>query len=596
MIGKEKNRKHLYFSGNYAPIYTVQHAYPCEVQGTIPEEFLGGQYVRNGSNSLQDDDRRDLHWFDGDGMLSGVFFRRMSGSKVQQPLYSNRYILTDVHCAKAEYPHISPIISSATTLLSPMVSPLKVFMGMLRTMALMLSSFLGFVVRPIRRISTANTNILYHDGRVLATMETGPPMRVYLPSLSTVGWFTGSSAEGEPPDETMGPSIGGPGIEGFHNEMTTAHPHSDYQTGELLLFHSTFIFPFVHYSIISSGCAGKHGSYLNQPVPGFTSGKMMHDFGVSRKHTIMLDVPLSMDPTNITHNKPAIEYDPHGRTRFGVFPRYCPPQIQWYETDPCCIFHTVNSWDESVPWGTRVHMLVCRMNSAAPIYHMGDLDAPAEANHENPECRLYYYQFPADKSSTITEQWALSAIPFEFPHVPRHIEMTAARFVYGCSMSEGNFATRQKSSVKIDCLVKIDVRHLLQVAEAHPPTQITGCVDQRSINEILAINDANDPIQVFALPYGWYAQECSFVPRKDGISEDDGWLVTYVFDESQLDANGNAPATSRSELWIIDARNMRDIVARVLLPQRVPYGMHGDWFSEEQILNQREVAEFRSLD
>ncbi|KAB8248095.1 carotenoid oxygenase [Aspergillus flavus] len=596
MIGKEKNRKHLYFSGNYAPIYTVQHAYPCEVQGTIPEEFLGGQYVRNGSNSLQDDDRRDLHWFDGDGMLSGVFFRRMSGSKVQQPLYSNRYILTDVHCATAEYPHISPIISSATTLLSPMVSPLKVFMGMLRTMALMLSSFLGFVVRPIRRISTANTNILYHDGRVLATMETGPPMRVYLPSLSTVGWFTGSSAEGEPPDETMGPSIGGPGIEGFHNEMTTAHPHSDYQTGELLLFHSTFIFPFVHYSIISSGCAGKHGSYLNQPVPGFTSGKMMHDFGVSRKHTIMLDVPLSMDPTNITHNKPAIEYDPHGRTRFGVFPRYCPPQIQWYETDPCCIFHTVNSWDESVPWGTRVHMLVCRMNSAAPIYHMGDLDAPAEANHENPECRLYYYQFPADKSSTITEQWALSAIPFEFPHVPRHIEMTAARFVYGCSMSEGNFATRQKSSVKIDCLVKIDVRHLLQVAEAHPPTQITGCVDQRSINEILATNDANDPIQVFALPYGWYAQECSFVPRKDGISEDDGWLVTYVFDESQLDANGNAPATSRSELWIIDARNMRDIVARVLLPQRVPYGMHGDWFSEEQILNQREVAEFRSLD
>ncbi|KAE8415082.1 carotenoid oxygenase [Aspergillus pseudocaelatus] len=561
MTGKENSRKHPYFSGNYAPIYTVQHAHPCEVQGTLPEEFLGGQYVRNGSNSLQDDDRRDLHWFDGDGMLSGVFFKRMPGSKVQQPLYSNRYILTDVHCATAEYPHISPILSSATTLLSPMVSPLKVFMGMLRTMALMLSSFLGFVDRPIRRISTSNTNILYHDGRALATMETGPPMRVYLPSLNTVGWFTGSSAEGEATDQIMEPSISGPGIERFHNEMTTAHPHCDYQTGELLLFHSTFIFPFVHYSIISPGWNGKHGSYLNQPVPGFTSGKMIHDFGVSRKHTIMLDIPISMDPTNITRNKPAIQYDPHGRTRFGVFPRYCPARIQWYETDSCCIFHTVNSWDESVPWGTRVHML-----------------------------------FPADRSSAITEQWALSAIPFEFPQVPRHLEMTAAQFVYGCSMSKGNFATRQKSSVKIDCLVKIDVQHLLQAAEVQPPTQITGCVDQRSINEILATNDVNDPIQVFALPYGWYAQECSFVPRRDGTSEDDGWLVTYVFDESQLDSNGNAPATSRSELWIIDARNMRDIVARVLLPQRVPYGMHGDWFSEEQILNQREVAEFRSLD
>ena len=323
---------------------------------------------------------------------------------------------------------------------------------------------------------------------------------------------------------------------------------------------------------------------------------MIHDFGVSRKHTIMVDMPLALDPTNITRNKPAIQYDPHSCTRFGVFPRYCPAQIQWYGTDPCCIFHTVNSWDESVPWGTRVHMLVCRMNSVSPLYHMGDLDAPAEATHPNPECQLYYYQFPADGSNNISEQWALSAIPFEFPHVPRHLEMTAARFVYGCSMSEGNFAMKQKSSVKIDCLVKIDIHRLLKVAESQPPTQINGCVDQRSISKILAMNNVDDPIQVFALPYGWYAQECSFVPRKDGTSEDDGWLVTYVFDEAQLDANGNAPTTSRSELWIIDARNMRDIVARVLLPQRVPYGMHGDWFSEEQILNQREVAEFRSLD
>ncbi|KAE8379184.1 carotenoid oxygenase, partial [Aspergillus bertholletiae] len=591
---RKKNHKHPYLSGNYAPIYTIQQARPCAVRGRIPEEFLGGQYVRNGSNSLQDDDRRDLHWFDGDGMLSGVFFKRESGLKEPQPLYWNRYILTDVHCATAKCPRISPILSSITTLTDPMMSPLKVFIGLLRTLALILLSYLGFIARPIRRISTANTNIVYHDGRVLATMGSGPPMRVYLPSLNTVGWFTGSRAEGEAPGKIMGPAFDGPGIEGFSNEMTTAHPHNDYQTGELLLFHSTLIFPFVHYSIISSG-ADKHQSYLSQPVPGFTSGKIIHDFGVSRKHTIMLDIPLSLDPTNIICSKPVLQYNPHGRTRLGVFPRYCPAQIQWYETDPCCIFHTVNSWDESTPGGIRVHMLVCRMNSASPLYHMGDLDAPTETTNDDPECRLCYYQFPLDRSGVITEQWALSAIPFEFPHVPRHLEMTAAQFVYGCSMREGNFTSRQKSSVKIDCLIKINVQHLLWMGKVQPPTQVTGCVDQRSINEILATNNADDPIQVFALPSGWYAQECSFVPRTGGTSEDDGWLVTYVFDESQLEADGNAPETSRSELWIIDARNMRDIVARVLLPQRVPYGMHGDWFSEEQILNQHEVVEFRSL-
>jgi carotenoid cleavage dioxygenase-like enzyme len=35
-------------------------------------------------------------------------------------------------------------------------------------------------------------------------------------------------------------------------------------------------------------------------------------------------------------------------------------------------------------------------------------------------------------------------------------------------------------------------------------------------------------MQVFALPDGWYAQECRFVPRQgEGLAEDDGFLLTY---------------------------------------------------------------------
>jgi hypothetical protein len=40
---------------------------------------------------------------------------------------------------------------------------------------------------------------------------------------------------------------------------------------------------------------------------------------------------------------------------------------------------------------------------------------------------------------------------------------------------------------------------------------------------------------------------------------------------------------------------MKTVVARVKLPQRVPYGLHGNWFSEEEILNQRPVERIRSL-
>ena len=41
---------------------------------------------------------------------------------------------------------------------------------------------------------------------------------------------------------------------------------------------------------------------------------------------------------------------------------------------------------------------------------------------------------------------------------------------------------------------------------------------------------------------------------------------------------------------------MTDIVARIRLPQRVPYGLHGSWFSEEEVLGQRPYTGLRRLE
>lgn len=78
-------------------------------------------------------------------------------------------------------------------------------------------------------------------------------------------------------------------------------------------------------------------------------------------------------------------------------------------------------------------------------------------------------------------------------------------------------------------------------------------------------------------PNRW-AGEGVFVPRPGASAEDDGWVVTYVYD-------GN---TGGSEFVVIDALNMESApLARVPLPQRVPYGFHGAWISEERIASQR---------
>lgn len=559
---------------------------------------------------------RDAHWFDGDGMLSGVAFRRRPYGVVE-PAFVNQYILTDVFISSLTTPTLrTPILPSIATLVNPLSSLIAIILRIFRTILLVALSHLPGSCQAIKKISVANTSILYHDGRALATCESGPPMRVSLPGLETIGWYNGQTSENEAGRSSRpdGEVLGGEGPLGWMKEWTTAHPRVDPKTDELLMFHSTFAPPYVHYSIVPSAASQSprpsriQPPRLNAPIPGIASPKMMHDFGVSATHSVIMDLPLSLDPLNLARNQPVVSYDPTSKSRFGVFPRHHPSLIRWFETSPCCIFHTANTWDTTTPTPngpqvTAINMLACRLTSASLVFSAGDIAAPVPTHPlpahliEEEQCRLYYYQFPLTGSrntNRIAHQWSLTALPFEFPTLSPALSMSEARFIYGCS-SASNFSASLGRAVKIDALVKVDVLTLIARGLASPPTQIRGCVDTRSSQEILASTNPDDPIRVFKMPEGWYAQEASFVPRKDAKTEDDGWLLTYVFDESQLDERGEAPPGAKSQLWVIDAKNMKEVVCKVLLGQRVPYGLHGRWFSEEEIGAQRAFEGVRHL-
>ena len=560
---------------------------------------------------------RDAHWFDGDGMLSGVSFRRLENGRIQ-PEFVNQYILTDLFLSSQANPRLRlPILPSIATLVNPLSTLLTVMLRIWRTILLVILSHLPGSQQVIKRISVANTALLFHDGRALATCESGPPMRISLPSLDTIGWYNGHHSEGEV-EQSKEPGFGGVGFFSFFREFTTAHPKIDPLTKELFLFHSTFVPPYVTYSIIASDhqSGSKPGLSLttsqpNKPVPGISSAKMMHDFGVTQTHTIIMDLPLSLDPLNLAKNKPVVAYDPVGRSRFGIFPRYEPERIQWFETNACCIFHVANSWNTSPDKVEAEHtetemvnLLVCRLTSASLVFSAGDVAAPAPIHDIPPEqkeeeqCRLYYYEFLPDKSlrtNVIRHQWALAAIGFEFPSLKDTAAMTSARYIYGCSSGDSTFGAALGRAAKITHLVKIDALTLIERGKVNPPQQIKGCVDIRSMSEVESSNDPNDAIKVFKMPEGWYAQESRFVPRSNGTGEDDGWLLSYVFDESQLGEDGECLPDAKSELWVIDAKTMTDIVARVSLPQRVPYGLHGNWFSEQDVLSQRPFEKKRSM-
>ncbi|KAI0882373.1 carotenoid oxygenase [Annulohypoxylon maeteangense] len=602
---EEQIQGHPYLSGNFAPIKKTRQLTQCTHVGHIPEDLAGGQYVRNGGNPITNDDLgRDAHWFDGDGMLTGVLFRRGDKNKAISPEFINQYILTDVYLnAKGNRNLKRPLLPSITTLVS--ASLLNMIMAVLRTLILVFLSMLPGSRKAVKKISVANTGVLYHDGRALATCESGPPMRFQLPGLETVGWYNGRRAENEPSWNNKA-GFGGDGQMGFMKDWTTGHPRVDPVTKEFISFHSVFVRPFVYYSIVpparpSAKGIGEDGyvPMFDIPIPGVSSPKMMHDFGVSARHTVIMDLPLSLNPMNSFRGRPVVSYDPTGRSRFGIFPRYEPRKIQWFTTNPCVIFHTANCW-ETVSMEpeaeTCVHLLACRLTSASMVYSAGALTpptpkpAPPEYAEEE-QCRLYYYSFPlirkgSDKTPIIRNQWALSAIPFEFPTMSPSYAMKAARYMYGCSTGT-TYSAALGRAAKINYLAKIDAATLVARGISHPPQHIKGCVDARDLDEVMQGVDDDDPIKLFKMPEGWFAQEPRFVQRAHAETEDDGWLLTYVFDESQLDDDGECGDGAVSELWVIDARNMTDIVTRVKLPQRVPYGLHGTWFSEDEIAGQR---------
>ena len=67
---------------------------------------------------------------------------------------------------------------------------------------------------------------------------------------------------------------------------------------------------------------------------------------------------------------------------------------------------------------------------------------------------------------------------------------------------------------------------------------------------------------------GRVTAEPVFVPRPGAVAEDDGWILSYVYDAGR----------DRSDVVILDARDFGgDPVATIHLPVRVPYGFHGGW-------------------
>ncbi|MDX6740862.1 carotenoid oxygenase family protein [Actinocorallia sp. A-T 12471] len=279
-----------YLRGPYAPVREEITAFDLPVTGRIPQE-LDGSYLRNGPNPLGLEDASYGHWFNGAGMLHGV---RLRDGRAEW--YRNRWVRSQ----------------QVAQQLGEKWPGGPVFDG------------LDFA---------ANTHIIRHAGKLLATVESGPLPYAMTPELGTLG-----------PCDFDGTLPGG----------FAAHTKLD-KAGDLHAVAYYWAWPdHVQYLVV--GPDGRVKTTVNVPV---ADGPMMHDFALTDSRVVLLDLPITFDMDRARTGDPIpYRWNASHEPRIGLLPR-AGGGVMWFPVEPCFVFHTVNAYDADGPAGPVV-LDVCR--------------------------------------------------------------------------------------------------------------------------------------------------------------------------------------------------------------------------------------------
>jgi carotenoid cleavage dioxygenase len=359
-------------------------------------------------------------------------------------------------------------------------------------------------------LGTANTALAFHAGRLLALHEGDLPYQLRLACNGLVS-------------TVRRVSFGGASRHSF-----TAHPKIDPETGELFAFgYQLDKAPFLHY--LRCDATGAVAADFEVPLP---SPVMMHDFAVTARHVIFVDAPLHFAPeAMVRRGTLPFVFDKAKAIRFGVLDRYAPDAagIRWFEGPTGMIFHVANAWEAGEG---RVELHACIMNDFS-------LDAFTAASGD---AEPYLTRVCLDLRSGEATAERVSPLAGDFPVVPAALAGRRTRYAYVATLTTGG-----EGQPRFDGVAKI------RLAAAGPGEAVAGRVLHGE---------------------GRVGGEAFFVPKEGGREEDDGYLMTIVYDEG----------AGRSELVIYDAASMAAApVARVALPRRVPHGFHSTWVPQSQM-------------
>lgn len=310
-------------------------------------------------------------------------------------------------------------------------------------------------------------------------------------------------------------TIGEYDFDGALEGPMTAHPRWDAATGELHFFGYSPFPPYLRYHVADADGRLVHSADIDLP-----RSVMMHDFVITATSVVFFDLPAIFDVEAMMLGRPGIRWEPEHGARIGVMPRFgTDADVRWTEIEPCYVFHFLNAFD-TADGGIRVDG--CR-SSAMPITFGDDPPAPDEV-----QPMLHRWLIDADGS---VHDERLDDRPGDFPRVADGVVGAPNRHGYLAALEPG------------------DALHI---------SGVTAWDLDAGTSATFRYGDGG-PVS---------AGEAVFAADPDGAAENDGWLLNIVTD---LD-------DETSRLVVLDARDVTaGPVAEVLLPQRVPFGFHGNY-------------------
>jgi carotenoid cleavage dioxygenase-like enzyme len=421
-----------FLNGYYAPLQLEGDATNLPISGELPRE-LDGTLYRVGPNP-QFAPRGRYEWFAGDGMVHEF---RLSGGRAD---YRNRYVRTPKWQLEHE---AGEALSAGTVAPSPLDDPR---------------------IRELRS-TVANTNVVFHGGRLLALEEVHAPFELDPGSLASAGY------------QTYGGELTGP---------MTAHPKIDPVNGELISFgYQTAGLGSrdMRLHVVDREGRLRRSEHFMAPY-----ASMVHDFAPTADHIVFPIFPLTASMERARKGLPAYAWEPELGNRIGVMPRNgSVDEMRWFHGEASYVFHPLNAYD------TGDGRIIADMvkYDVPPGYPLAD-GSPARGRQHG--ARLVRWTFDLRGSADTYTEASQSELQVEFPRIDDRFALRPHR--------HGWFVSGSANANLGEASDRASIAH----------------IDNRSGETSVWRPEAGD-----------YAGEPVFVPRSADAEEGDGWLLTVVY-------------------------------------------------------------------